>query len=373
MSQQLKYMPILRGRQQELIVLKSFNFGQSIYPCLEIIKELDRLPPKPRKNIKKQSKLNKEKAAKSFVDVYLPLIQNIKAEKVFIDLPIHLKDSSKMKPETLQFLRSVVAIRTNRTEYIKKLAPLASKVIPVISTYHGRTNEQNSILLQENDLRKDFATIAFRTFADSFFRDIVQIETVLKANDFIIMDWENAELDLEDGDQQDIIERLKSLNCTIVVHRNAIPKEITNVGLEHGEVVARIDNTLLNKYEDFMGSCFSDYAGIKKDEIGKGGSVSPGFIYYDAVENNFYGFKGKYQVPQTYETIIIPAVIESSSSIRMLSSPNDYLSIENLGWKTLTNIQSRLEPGQSAAKFKKISMEHYLHCLKVKITNGDFD
>lgn len=41
MSNQLKYMPILRGRAQEMMVLKSFEFEECIYPCLEIIKELD--------------------------------------------------------------------------------------------------------------------------------------------------------------------------------------------------------------------------------------------------------------------------------------------------------------------------------------------
>ena len=41
MGKLLKYMPVLRVRQEEVKVLKSFDFGNRIYPCLEIIKELD--------------------------------------------------------------------------------------------------------------------------------------------------------------------------------------------------------------------------------------------------------------------------------------------------------------------------------------------
>jgi hypothetical protein len=33
-------MPVFRVRQEELKILKSFNFGENIYPCLEINPEL---------------------------------------------------------------------------------------------------------------------------------------------------------------------------------------------------------------------------------------------------------------------------------------------------------------------------------------------
>ncbi|GAH21969.1 unnamed protein product, partial [marine sediment metagenome] len=65
----------------------------------------------------------------------------------------------------------------------------------------------------------------------------------------------------------------------------------TNIGLNHGQVVGTVDNSLLNKYAEFAGSCFSDYVGIKKDSVTDGGTISPGFIYYDAVENEFYGYR----------------------------------------------------------------------------------
>ncbi len=363
-------MPVFRVRQQEALVLKSFDFGDRIFPCLEIIKELDRVPPKSRKNAKESASLKKPKL---FEDVYLTLIQSINARKVFVDLPIHLKEYRGMKKETFAFLRTVVALRAKRTEYMMKLIPLESKVIPVISTYHERTGERGSITLQEKDLRPHFKTLAFRTFLESFSNDIVQIEKVVQSNDFIIMDWADIELDINDGDQQDIIDRLKTIKCTIVIHRNPIAKGITNVGLIHDNRIIEIDNSLLEKYQDFGGDCFSDYAGIKKDDIGAGGTISPGFIYYDAVENSFYGYKGTKKDLAEFELTIVPDVISSNASQRMHNHRLDYLGLKNLGWSIITNISNNTESGKSPAKFKRIGIEHYLHCIRTRISNGDFN
>jgi hypothetical protein len=382
MSSLLRYIPIFRGRQEEIKVLKSFDFGEKIYPCVEIIKELDRLPPKPRTGSKKNTfKVAKRKL---FEEVYLPLINSIKAKRVFVDLPVHLSPIKGMQAETVIFLTTVVSKRDQRTNYMKKLTPLAEKVIPVISTYSQVSGELGSITKQANDLRTDFKDLAFRTFAKTFAQDILQIEALIRQNDYVIMDWEETELDLiNDFDQQDIVEALKRLDCNIIVHRNPFPKEITLSKLEHEKIVDGIDNSLLKKYKEFSGNCFSDYAGIKKDnKIGTGGVISPGFIYYDAVENNFYGFRyknGSHSPGETppnlseFETTIVPAVISSNSSKRMQKHSLNYLGLDNVGWRTLQNINNGGESGRQAAKFKKIGMEHYAHCLKTRISNGDFD
>lgn len=381
MSTQLKYMPIFRGRQQELLVLKSFDFGDRIYPCLEIIKELDRMPSEVSQKTKDSSK-----PKKTFEDVYIPLTRSIKAERVFIDLPIHLKPIRGMKRPTLVFLKSVITNRQQRTIYLKKLIPVASKVIPVISTYSEVTGERGSITLQENEIRSYFKTIAFRTFFKTFTRDIQQIRDLVYDDDYVIMDWKDMELDLDDGDLQDIVEDLNKLNCNVIIHRNPIPNDITNVGLDHSKVVDTIDNSLLDKYTELAGNSFSDYAGIKKDNVTEGGVPSPGFIFYDAVNNHFYGYRFKYgshkkgQTPPSmveYETTIVPAVIGSDAAKRMQTHSLDYLGENNMGWRIIKNIELGEtfggESGKSAAKFKRIGMEHYLHCLRTKISNGDFN
>ena len=384
MSTLLKYMPIFRVRPQETKVLKSFDFGDRIYPCLEIVKELDRVNSKKKKDA--QISLFGQKKEKTFESVYIHLIKSIKTNKIFIDLPVHLPQSRNTKPPTLLFLRTVVANREKRTEYLKKLKPVASKVIPVISSYLQISGEGDSISLQEKEMRNDFEIIAFRTFVETFHQDIQQIKKSIKPNDYIIMDFANNELDETDGDIQDIVEEFKSLNCNIVIHHNQIPENVTMTGLNHGKMIDTIDNSLPYIYKQFAGHCFSDYVGIKKDNITSGGVISPGFLFYDAVTNNFFGYRyknGGHKKGETkpdlieFETTIIPAVISSKSSERMQSDPLDYLGVGNKGWEIITNIElgenNGGESGKSPAKFKRISMEHYLHCMRVKISNGDFE
>ncbi len=382
MDGQLKYMPIFRVRQEENKVLKSFDFGNRIYPCIEITKELDRVYSAPKKRPNGFFNLKKEK---SFEDVYVPLIRSIKAEQVFVDLPVHLKPVRGMNEKTILFLRQVINNREKRTEYIKKLIPVSSKVIPVISTYSEVTGERSSIILQENDLRKTFRTMAYRTFFNTFPRDIAQIKKVLRKKDYIIMDWREMELDPDDGDVMDIVDQLKNLNCNIIVHRNPFPNDIKLSELVHGKVVPTIDNSLIKAYKAFGGDSFSDYVGIRKDNLSEGGVISPGFIYYDAVTNDFYGFRYKYGSHKKgmikpklveFETTIVPAVINSEASKRMNLHILDFLGDTNMGWQIIKNIELGPplgESGKSAPKFKRISMEHYLHCLRCKISNGDFD
>jgi hypothetical protein len=369
MNKVLKYVPVFRGRQQEFAALKSFDFQDKIYPCLEIIKEAERKMPRSRRNSKKPFT---PKPPKPFEEVYSPIINAIKAERVFVDIPVHLREKTSMKPETLQFLREVAAVRKVRTEYIKKLADLSDRIIPVISTYYDRTNKRNSIVLQEKDLRPSFPVVALRTFPASFGRDIDQIESVIQKTDYVILDWQNMAPDLDDPDHAVIIERFRKLKCTLIVHRNPISNEIRNVDLVHDAIVGGIDNTLQMRTRELGATCFSDYSGIKKDEISKGGRISPGFLYYDAVKNLFYGYKGRLDKLEDFERVIIPSVINSAATRRMSQRSANFLNGGNLGWTIIEAISNRQTPGRSPGKFKRIGMEHYLHCIRKKIDQGDF-
>ena len=367
------YVPIFRGKQEEQKVLESFDFGECIYPCIEIIKECNRQLPDAMPLLVRK---------KNFASHYIRLLNNINAKHVFVDLPVHL-ERSNLKKVHQEFLTRVVVNRKVRTEFIKELTNPRRKVIPVISTYWEINNETNSIILQEADLRTDFNTLAFRTFPESFNRDIKQIVDVFKPNDYLIMDWGDMELDLNDGDQQDILSKLREHNLeNVIVHRNPFPKGLTIVGLKHNEYIELIDNSHIKKYTWFLGTSFSDYAGIKKDNLEGGGVTSPGFIYYDATENSFYGFrfkKGGHKKNQIrpniaeFETTIVPDVIVSLPTKRMNEDELDFLGEGNYGWTLLNEIDNRETSGKNAAKFKLISMEHYLHCIRTKIENRDFD
>lgn len=367
MNRTLRYVPFFRSLQQELIVLKSFDFKNTIYPCLEIVKEVDRLPRKPKDKTKPPPK------QKKFEEVYLPIIRSIKAKKIFVDLPTSIRESKGMNPEAIAFLTKVIASRTIRTQYMLKFGVMSDRVIPVISTYFDRTNEKGSINLQEADLRPTFNVLAFRTFQRSFNRDISQIKAIANQHDYVIMDWDDTVVEADDPEHQQIITKLKELPCTIITHRNAIPDSLTNTSLKHDTVVDIIDCRLLNVHKGWGGSCFSDYSGIKRGSIRKGGSISPGFLFYDAVNNEFYGYKGEEKDLDEFRLTIVPAVVASLASRRMLRHPLGYLDSENFGWRIIQDIHTKLDNGKSQAKFKRVAMEHYLHCLKKRIEHGDFD
>ncbi|MDH7462598.1 hypothetical protein QEG73_14975 [Chitinophagaceae bacterium 26-R-25] len=356
MNNKLKYMPVLRVRQEEIKVLKSFDFGKSIYPCLEIYKEKDQ-----------------QRSKKSFTQIHIELINKIKADKVFVDLPVHLKLSRKMKISVITFLRTVISNRQERTAHLIKLAPLSKKIIPVVSSYFLKTGEPSSIKLQENDLRKYFDQIAFRTFPDSFNNDFLQILSVAHSQDFLIVDLGNVLPDKQDETFREILAKLNSFDkCKIIILRSSINK-ISNVELDHGKEVSTIDNSLVDLYQDYSGSAFGDYGGIKKDDLTEGGIISPGFLYYDAINNTFFGFKGKVKELDEFENTIVPSVISSDSTSRMKDSPVGYLNSDNLGWRLITAINDGLENGRSMAKFKKIALLHYLHCIRKKIDSGGFN
>ncbi|WP_316799709.1 beta family protein [Pedobacter frigidisoli] len=365
------YIPVLRLRQEEKKVLTTFDFGNKIYPYVEIFKEFERLPPKP-----KPGKAKKERAPKHFHEVYVPTLNSVKAERVFVDLPVHLRQSRNMKKEVLEFLRGVVANRKIRTEYLLSLNSLNDKLIPVISTYSQLTGEPNSIRLQEADLRIAYQTLAFRTSELTFSNDIHQIEAVAQPQDFFIIDLENYSL--SDSDDlatiEFMLEYLKTFDkCYVVLLGNPIHNSIKNFELLHGHRIAVVDNTLMDRFQRLSAHTFSDYAGIKKDPVEGGGGISPGFIFYDAVDNDFYGFKGSVaRELADFENIIVPDVMRSDAVKRMKGHLLDYVGLENKGWQILENIYYGIESGKNQAKFKRISMEHYLHCIKAKIRAGHF-
>src|ERR1700751_5031240 len=114
MANNLIYMPAFRVRQQENIVLRSFDFGTNMYPLLEIVKEVDR----KRQDEKQQT----------FKEIHSGLINDITAEKVFVDMPIYLRERASTKDEVLSFSRTVISNREVRTEYLLSLSP-ANRIV----------------------------------------------------------------------------------------------------------------------------------------------------------------------------------------------------------------------------------------------------
>lgn len=351
-------MPAFRVRQQEILVLRSFDFENRIYPLLEIIKEFDRS--------------RREESQKTFQEIHIDLIENIKAQKVFVDLPVYIKESGAMKDEVIDFSLRVIGNREVRTDYLRDLAPLADRVIPVISSYLLKTGEPDTLQPQFSDLSRSFESIAFRLFPRSFKIDFAIASELARETDYIILDLDTIIPFHLSPPLKPLVSALQGFSkCAKVLLRSAINSEIQNVGLDHGNVVFDADNSHIDTFRNFGVDGFGDYAGIKKDELSAGGSISPGFIYYDVTENQYYGFRAKVKNSLAeFENTIVPDVLRSQSTQNMLHSTPVFLTPDNKGYQTLLNISEQKESGKSQAKFKRIAMEHYLYCIREKIRSG---
>lgn len=140
------------------------------------------------------------------------------------------------------------------------------------------------------------------------------------------------------------------------------------------QIVIEADNNHIDI--DHMGNfgvnATGDYVGIKKDDLTAGGTISPGFIYYDAVGNQYFGYKAAIKGSLSeFENRIVPDVIKSLATEEMLQHTPPFVGTDNPGYYTLLNIQNGDESGKSQAKFKRIAMEHYLYCMKVKIQSQE--
>ncbi len=349
-----KYMPVFRSRQQELLVLKSFDFQDRIFPLLEIIKEKDRV-----------------NNAKSIVEIWTDYVEHTNSAKILVDLPVYIRDASSMQDEVLSFNRTTLSNIERRIAFFRTLTPVSRKIIPVISTLLLKTGEANTITAQIQALRAEFPNIAIRTYTNTFENDFEEIRANLTAEDILIYD-----LDTVQPLNPLVKKQMKSLEAIAgpykIALRSAINTEIQNVKLDHGEVIADADNSLQELFQSNLKmNGFGDFGGIKKDDMNSGGTISPGFIFYDPIDNLYYGYKGEVKSLSEFEDTIVPAVLNSAVVIRLRDQYPAYVT-DNPGYNTLLAVQSKTDSGKSQAKFKRIAIEHYLHCMRVKIKQGEF-
>lgn len=350
----LEYIPIFRSRQQELLVLKEFDFGKKIFPLLEIIKEKDRI-----------------NNTKNSIQIYLDVIGEIKSDKVFIDLPTYLKETTSTQKEVLRFLRGTIDYVDKRIEFFKSLNPKKEKIIPVLSSLFLRTGEigHNDLTQQYIALKDDFDLFAFRIYLQSFDNDLKELQSIYDPEEHIII-YDIDQTDLTSPLIRKQMNEIKSFKPRVLV-RSAINEDIQNNKLETGKVVTEANNSLVELYKQLKFNVFGDYAGIKKDVLSSGGTISPGFLFYDPYDNFFYGFKGERKLLSEFETTIVPGVLNSESFKKLLEEYPVFIE-NNHGIKILKSIDDvdSQESGQSQSKFKKIAMLHYLHCIKTSLDNN---
>lgn len=349
MSSTLKYVPVFRARQQEILVLKETDFGNSIYPMVEVIKEKD------RKNNQQSS-----------FEIYNDLINSITSEYVFLSLPNYIKLSNSTQTDVVTFSRMVLESVAGRVDFFGQFIAI-ERVVPVISSLLNLLGEADTITRQSKELVGKYSRISYMTNPDSFEEDLAEIDQCIRnGSDFFIYDLGTVSPTnpIFRKHNRELRERFPGV--TKIIIRSALNSEIKNVELVHNDVISEADNSLIESFERESFDAFGDYAGIKKDDMTAGGTISPGFIFYDPYDNLYYGFKGEEKELDQFKNFIVPAVLKSDPFLRL---EKDYTSFVegNPGIKMLRDILSGDENGRNQAKFKKIAMLHYIYCMKVWI------
>jgi hypothetical protein len=349
-----KYFPVLRSRQQEMDVLEKFAFGNKIVPLVEIIKE------KARSNQKAHGH-----------EDYAETFNAIKSEKVLVDLPIYLDPTVSTAIEVRNFFLSTISSLDERIAYYAHYRNLSPKVIPVISILQPYSDEADTLISQFNKLSAQFPQLAFRLYISNFdaaIRELNQIQ--LRANDLILYDIDTTDLTNPLVKvQRRAMDQVHSGAFKVVI-RSAINTDIQNVRLNHGDIIPEANNSLVELFSAYKFPAFGDFAGVKKDDITSGGTISPGFIFYNPDENLYYGYKGDSKSLSEFERTIVPAVLDSEIVKQWVAENSPYIQ-GNPGYNRLVAISNGLESGKSQAKFKWISIMHYLHCINVKIERGE--
>lgn len=349
MSSILRYVPVFRARQQEILVLKETDFGNSIYPMVEAIKEKDR----------------KNNPQSSF-EIYSDLIESISSDYVFLSLPNYIKLSNSTQSDVVTFSRLVLESVVGRVGFFRQFTTI-ERVVPVISSLLNLLGEADTITRQSDGLVGMYSKVAYMTNPDSFEEDIVEIEQCIRnESDFFIYDLGKVSTTNPIYRKHNRIIRDRFQGVTKIIIRSALNSEIKNVELDHNDVISEADNSLIESFERESFDAFGDYVGIKKDDMTAGGTISPGFIFYDPYDNLYYGFKGEEKALDQFKDFIVPAVLESPPFIRLEKNYNSFVE-GNPGVQMLRNILIGVENGRNQAKFKKIAMLHYLHCMKVWI------
>ncbi len=338
----MKYVPILRYRQEERKSLLNVAFSSKTVPLVEIV--TSKLRSTSTKTIFEQFKED------------LPRI----SEWVLIDFPTYIPMKNGTNPQVASFLRPILANHALRTQLFSSLR--GSNITPVV-TYNASLSHYipNTVTAEATRLRTLFQRLAFRIFVNHSTSALAEIRQVIQRGDVVILDLgENAHTTPSFQRLYKNIGSLKEFDVKTVIARSAIPASVTNVGLNSGQIIESADNSLLTAYSTYGFDALGDYAGLKRDELPGGGTISPGFIYFSWEDNSYYGYNSPIKKLSEFEQTIIPQVLNSTAWRQY--SPAHHTTCA--GCKEILAIHNETVSGQNQARWKGITCSHYLNTLE---------
>lgn len=345
MLDNLKYVPVIRFREQERKAFSSTSISNKMVPLVEIMMD------KPRSNSKEDS-----------IQTFIREFANLNT-MVMLDFPLYLNLGNNTQPVVSQFVRRLKANPRDRIRlFLDQRLSQIQNVIPVITYDPTAAFRAGEIPFEETQLRPRYSRIAFRIFPQHFQVALSEISQSIKHGDIVIFDID------EQSHYNSVIRQMYPLisqtipqtQFTKVLVRSAIPRDLTNVGLASGQIVTDADNGLLTDYRGLGFDAFGDYVGVKKDELTSGGRISPGYIFYSWSHNAYFGFNGVLNQPVTFETQIVPDLLASPVWGQYTGAHQGNC----LGCSTILDISQGNKSGKSQPEWKGFAIGHYLYTME---------
>ena len=334
----LRYVPVARYRQEEVGALRAVVRSPRVLPLIEIIK---RQPRADRTG--------------EFGDAYASRLAAL-GTPLIIDFPTYVRLTGATNDAVASFLGPVQRDPARRVDLFRALAPVPG-LIPTV-TYTPRMPYPAGILVElATGLRPMFDTLAFRLFPRQFPEAYEETLRVARAGDIVLLDLEGSHH--ANPALRPFIAQVLRLPCRRVIIRAAIDENLRNLDLTDDVPIAEADNSLLSDYDALGFDAFGDFAGIKKDLLRDGGTISPGFIFYSWPTNSYVGYRGRTRALTQFAEHIAPTVLRSQYH-RLLSEQHKE---ECPGCVMIRNIARGQESGAHQGKWKRIAMSHYLYTM----------
>lgn len=345
----IKYVPVLRWRDEEKDAISSVTLSDKTLPMVEIIRE------KRRYNMRG-----------TFAETYTAELGELH-HPVIVDFPSYVRFYTRTSGYISRFLRPLIADPMRRVERFSQLAGIAG-MIPTV-TYNPRDPNYRNARLREQAqaLREDFDSLAFRVFAKHRKQAAVDIAALATANDTVIFDLDfTHHRDPSIMPDYELYRQIKNnTNCRLVLIRSALPSDVSNNRFSAaGAPIPGADNSLLRDYAGLGYDAFGDYAGVKKDRLTGGGQLSPGLSYYDWPTNQYIGFRGVYANGtvslDAFRDVIVPAVLASTYYTGLSNTHRDHCP----GCKEIRDVRNGTSDGRTQAMWKGVAMAHYLYSME---------
>ncbi|MEK4125689.1 hypothetical protein NSS60_01985 [Anoxybacillus sp. FSL W8-0382] len=340
-----KYVPVLRYRQEERKAILSTAISNKMLPLIEIVTE------KLRSN-------SRDDIITSFVNDFGQFNTCI-----MLDFPLYLTLTNQTKSAVRNFINPIKVNPASRVNlFLNQQLLSLSHIIPVVTYDPTVPYQPGQVTHQEQLLRPHYKVLAFRIFPNHLTQITQEMSSVIKDGDIVIFDIDEAShYHPSIRSNYPIVQAINpNVNYKTVLLRSAIPRDLTNVGLANGQIVQEADNSLKTDYVNFGFNAFGDYAGVKKDNLTDGGIISPGYLMYSWNSNCYYGFNGILKQAHTFETMVVPTIINS----QVWNEYNNTHKQSCMGCSAIIQISNGTKSGNSQPEWKGFAIGHYLYTME---------